>query len=523
MLDQQPDSSLILLKTIDKNRLGNKEEQARHALLMSMALDKNYMDTTTFDILQPAIDNYLKKGTPDEKLRTYYYQGRIFQNQGNDDKALQAFSNGIDISDNCIDSLLIAKTYAAQGYTYHSFYNFKDEIDSYLKAAKFYNTYDDHYRFECLLNVLNAAVQDNNRLLADSMYKVCNSFTPVSSNDSIRLLEYNLTYVNEFGDIEEIRNHIKQYEEKHKLSLNGLMTLALAYHKINENRKSLELLDIVKDSGQPYDTVRLLSVSVRVFDKLNNFKMAYETFLNFHLNVDVKQIEKMRQGLIAMTEKHQLQLNAQNAEIKESRLKWGIIIFSIIFIISIFAVIMIFKNLRTQKKLAIEREMVTQLRNKELENQLTSIKDGYRSLEELLYSKADTSRHTDLRKSILKRIGMLNTFLAGYITNNEKYNKVYDDWVKEITHDKDEFMNYTRQTLEACYPDFITYLENHDLTDFEIKIVCLYAIGLSTNEVGYYIKKGGYRNVSSVIREKLGIKKEDGYIGPYVRKIIQEF
>lgn len=165
--------------------------------------------------------------------------------------------------------------------------------------------------------------------------------------------------------------------------------------------------------------------------------------------------------------------------------------------------------------------MVTQLRNKDLENQLTSIKDGYRSLEELLYSKADTSRHTDLRKSILKRIGMLNTFLAGYITNNEKYNKVYDDWVKEITRDKDEFMNYTRQTLEACYPDFITYLENHDLTDFEIKIVCLYAIGLSTNEVGYYIKKGGYRNVSSVIREKLGIKKEDDILAPTLGKLFK--
>ena len=37
---------------------------------MSMALDKNYIDTTTFDIIQPAIDYYLSKGNADEKLRT---------------------------------------------------------------------------------------------------------------------------------------------------------------------------------------------------------------------------------------------------------------------------------------------------------------------------------------------------------------------------------------------------------------------------------------------------------------------
>lgn len=70
LMDSMPDSALTVLSSIDKNALGDDEEKARYALLMSMALDKNYIDTTSFDVLQPAIDYYLEKGTPDERLRT---------------------------------------------------------------------------------------------------------------------------------------------------------------------------------------------------------------------------------------------------------------------------------------------------------------------------------------------------------------------------------------------------------------------------------------------------------------------
>lgn len=83
IIEDRPDSALIVINSIDTSDLKKKSQKARYALLKSMALDKNYVDTTTFDILQPAIDYYLEKGTPDEKLRTYYYQGRIYQNRQN--------------------------------------------------------------------------------------------------------------------------------------------------------------------------------------------------------------------------------------------------------------------------------------------------------------------------------------------------------------------------------------------------------------------------------------------------------
>ena len=68
LMTDKPDSALSVLNKIDVSHLNGSEVAARYALLKSTALDKNCVDTTTFDVLQPAIDYYLVHGDVDEKL-----------------------------------------------------------------------------------------------------------------------------------------------------------------------------------------------------------------------------------------------------------------------------------------------------------------------------------------------------------------------------------------------------------------------------------------------------------------------
>ncbi len=138
LMNEKPDSSLVILENIPTSDIKGKETSARYALLKSMALDKNYIDTTTFDILQPAIDYYIQNGTPDEKLTTYYYQGRIYQNQGDDDSAMQSFMNGCDLKQSVTDSLLLAHTLVAQGTLYLKQYKTTEYIHNNMAAAKLY-------------------------------------------------------------------------------------------------------------------------------------------------------------------------------------------------------------------------------------------------------------------------------------------------------------------------------------------------------------------------------------------------
>lgn len=52
-----------------------------YALLLSIALDKNYIDVTNDSIIAPAVKNYAKHGSADEKLKTRYYWGCIAMNE----------------------------------------------------------------------------------------------------------------------------------------------------------------------------------------------------------------------------------------------------------------------------------------------------------------------------------------------------------------------------------------------------------------------------------------------------------
>ncbi|QCD42225.1 hypothetical protein E7747_08010 [Duncaniella dubosii] len=170
------------------------------------------------------------------------------------------------------------------------------------------------------------------------------------------------------------------------------------------------------------------------------------------------------------------------------------------------------KNLQLERdKKALEAENLAH-RVETLENESASLKELIDSQEEL---------PSEVQQAIKVRIEMLNALMAGYITDNDQYEKPYESWIKELTDNTEEFMNSNRLAFQASHPRFIQYFEEHDLTVSEINYVCLYAIGLRGKEVGNYMKKRSHVNISSGIRKKLGIDKHETNIGIYVRKLLK--
>ena len=58
VLWQKPDSAMLYLQSIDTTKLVTKRNQAHYALLMSAAMDKNYIDVTSDELIQKAVDYY---------------------------------------------------------------------------------------------------------------------------------------------------------------------------------------------------------------------------------------------------------------------------------------------------------------------------------------------------------------------------------------------------------------------------------------------------------------------------------
>jgi tetratricopeptide (TPR) repeat protein len=548
IMEVHPDSALTLLSSIDKRKISRRKQKAQYALLMSIALDKNYIDTTTFDVLQPAIDYYLKKGTPDEKLRTYYYQGVIFQNQGDRDNALNSYVKGLHISHNCKDSLTIARTLVAQGDLYNDFFDFDSYIRCNLKAAIiFKNSGKKNNELGCLLNALNGAIIDENKNLCDSILNCIQQFPSLTESQQRLLTRHKLSFALKFGSENEVKELV-HIQEANSCSQTDKMNLALAYNKIGNYVKAKQLLDSIENSNQDYDTIRFLAISVPTFEGLGNYNEALSLYKTFIQKQDSINLLKFEQKTQAVEEKHRIELKAQDDAQHKSRIIWwcfgGIAVLSLVIVILFLLV----RSNKTKKELALEKVKKKEVENEKvktekdnlvLENQNLQLERDKKALAaEILTHRVDVLENEignfkalinerdelplKVQGEIKIRIEMLNSLLASYITNNDQYEKPYDDWIKEITDNKDEFMNSNRLAFKVSHPRFIQYFEDHSLTTDEINYVCLYAIGLKGKEVGNYMNKRSHVNTSSAIRKKLGIDKHETNIGIYVRKLLKK-
>lgn len=351
VIEAHPDSALTLLCGVDKASLGSDKERARYALLMSMALDKNYIDTTTFDVIRPAIEYYLDrdKGTPDDKLRTYYYQGRIFQNKGNIDQALNSFVRGIDISSNSNDYLTIARTLVAQACLYQDVYDYKRYTELYLQASQIFNQISHKNReFECLLNALNGSIILKNKLQADSLINKCNSFAITNEIQKRTLQNYILSYAIEFGTEQEIKDLV--YHQIDTLNLNSTtnLNLALAYNKLGEYNKALQILDVVNKSEEKYDTLKYQAISVFVYENLGDYKKALSTYIDFSHKIDSINVHKFEKESKSIEEKLALELQAQKDARQKDRIIWGCVGLAMLLCIVILIYALYVKRLKVE-------------------------------------------------------------------------------------------------------------------------------------------------------------------------------
>jgi len=90
LLQPNPDSCLTIMESIAPNDLKTKEEKARYALLMSAALDKNYIDVASDSLIKVAVDYYSIRNDQRRRMMAHYYQGLTLNNANDNTAAIIA-------------------------------------------------------------------------------------------------------------------------------------------------------------------------------------------------------------------------------------------------------------------------------------------------------------------------------------------------------------------------------------------------------------------------------------------------
>lgn len=506
-IETQADSALTILQGITSDELANKEEKAKHALLLSMAMDKNYIDRTDFEVLQPAIDYYQDHGTATDKLRTLYYEGRIYMNKGDKDPSMRAFIKGKELKDEMTDTLTFANLLVAQGSYLYTSYKIDEFIDNNLQAAKLYQAIGrSYYQMTSLTNALDGSIINQNKQLADSIMTCCKNNIKEHPDYGNIMIPYVISYNIAFGSDDEIRHILNSVHADSKLTNEAKLDIAYGYAKIGEADKALQVLESMDAERLDTTSLKYLSIKTDILKANGKHKEALSHYKMYSSTLEKRHQALFSQDLLFAQERHNLEIASLNEIQKRDRLV-GYGICCAFALLSVIA--LIYYHYRAKNaQLRLERENLT-LKISQMESESENLK-------KLLADQKELSE--PITEAIRVRIEALNSLLASQISENDKYAKPYSVWIEQTLKDKDAFMDSTRLAFKASHPRFMNYLEEHGLTEAEQNYLCLYAIGLRGKEIGEYIQLKRHYHISSDIRQKLGIDEHETNLGIYIRK-----
>ncbi|MDE6559142.1 MAG: hypothetical protein K2K29_04590, partial [Muribaculaceae bacterium] len=211
IIESHPDSALSIIESIDTLQIHGKKDRARYSLLHTMALDKMLVDITDMNILTPALDYYISNGSPDQRMRTRYYEGVIRRAIGDDDGAMTCFLDAVsDTTKIYKDSLGLALVYLQQGALYYKQYRIDDFIKTTEKACSIYEAIDINNP-NLILSYLKIIIGSNLNSYyskADSIYNICLPLVKETSDDYQDLQNVHLISLIDRNDIPAIRQYL---------------------------------------------------------------------------------------------------------------------------------------------------------------------------------------------------------------------------------------------------------------------------------------------------------------------------
>ena len=140
LLDSRPDSALTLLSAIRSSTLNTQKEKAYYALLMSAALDKNYIDVQSDSLINIAVDYYSKTRSVRNRMLAWYYQGIVLENAQEYIPSLLSFEKAEQEALTIKEYLYLGLIYRNRAALYSFTNNNPSAIECQEKAINYFDT-----------------------------------------------------------------------------------------------------------------------------------------------------------------------------------------------------------------------------------------------------------------------------------------------------------------------------------------------------------------------------------------------
>ena len=378
LMNEHPDSSLTLLRTLSFDNFRKESNRARYALLHSQALDKNYIDVTGDSLISVAVEYYKDKDDVRSKFLSYYYMGRVHANGERYLQATSCLMESEQLVEEVGDDYLSGLLYSEMGRIYRLYYDFPKSLVAHRKAAECYeragmighrnymlyyqsavcrnmNDYDGCARL--LQKTLTCAKEDGNEVLIKTcigdmvmLYVELNRTT-----EALVLYEQSKLMQGEFGTSSFMGVLSRLYASE------GNFVKANNYLKKGWER-----------TKNRNDSISLYLSSAMLSDKMGDGKKAYQELLTgiSMQNVNVRQ--SLEQPILTMQRDYLSdRLEFQNYKLRmEKHLRvLYIVVFSLLLIIVVWWLVRKLKMTREKARITIDGLHAEMLRKEEKSRQ----------------------------------------------------------------------------------------------------------------------------------------------------------
>ena len=515
LMEVSPAEALDTLESIDREALTTRKLRARHALLYSMALDKNYIDLKNDSIIAPAVEYYSRHGDADTRFRTHYYHARIFENAGDYDNALLAVSKAEALDTAKVDADVLCMLYAMKGSIYDIAWRPDDAIESYELARRY--ALESHKFRHYAYYTLYCAMEY--RQASDSiLFEKCLSEVQ-DYQEYFTLTErhiYQSIMLNRMIDLEKdsnevlgfVENYLIEYPQAEKINWKNI---ARAYQYLNMHEKALEVLKLYTDYNDVSLDPGYYAILSEILAALKDYDEALKAHEKYASINDAEDI-KLHQSDLKLVEQRHFH------EIQEISQKYKFLYLTIIFLSILFvSLFYIIKWYKAYSKNKSEYDSLTKEYD-ELRRLEAKLNDAYRYLSEQMDRRGESSK--DLMTILGYRIKSLSAFLKRPIP--DALSKIPSQ-IEDIKKNKNYIVDSVGLLYAINYPDFVSVLQNHGLTSSEIGFCCLYIMGLNMPEVGEIIGKvSSIYNINSTIRKKLNISTSETNLDKWLVKKFSE-
>lgn len=497
LMEEHPDSALALLNTMIISN--DAESQARYALLLSQARDKNYIDVTDDSLILLAVNYYEKRNDLYRLMLSYFYHARVLYNKESFARSLLVHHKSLRCAESLGDYFWCGRNADQIFAIYEKFYYDKDALHYAKLTFDYYNKLDRQTPFKSYAVLGLARAYYNSEMYEEALpfAKSAVDSAKKYNNEIIyraaKKISSDCYYYLDIQD-EAIKgyNELLTYDDNPDL----LGCIGLSYLRSGNKTKAYA---ISVDSINPLSPI-LLSFKSSIYKSKGDFKMALLLTEDLMVRNDSALVNSLSQGFGAeLSDYYDYETRIKDLELKNVKMFNWIVIIIAVLIVAMVLMLIVWMHRRHNQNIEKNLNIAHNLRE-------------ILALREAQYLNAQN----EILKLLSSRFIMFDSLFASYYEckvakglrkkiSEEVEKLIFDLMTEERLSEFEDLLNKNGHGIVALLKKDLP-----DLKDADYRLFIYSALGFSNIAIALFLDEDKIDAVyNRKARLKTKIKKSD--------------